>query len=535
MVHGVQVGYRPSVRARWIGLASVGVALFGAASWVRGRAEPPAARPNVLLIVWDTVRADRLGLYGHDRPTTPHLEAMARDSVVFERALSPGIWTLPSHASLFTGLAPESTGADERWLWLDAHHTTLAEHFGAHGYDTFAFAANALLSQETNLVQGFRVVLNTWKGKVRPLARQATIDKLIPGDRSNELAPGWRPPDHGATNAEWDRAVFKEAGPLIAEGLLRWLDQRDSDAPWLAYLNLMEAHTPRVPSLDARRKVMDEDAIARSLALDQSHIRLHFYNFGKQAYSDSDLEVIRGVYDAALVELDQVTGELVAALDRRGILEDTIVVITSDHGENLGDHHLFNHRFALWNSLAHVPLVVRWPRALAPARVERPVSTRDIFPTLARWAGIPTGSSRDLLAAVDVPVTHLAMPLEREIRTVQNVHPDVVVAPWLRQGHAVHGAQFKLLRWSTGARELYDVLADPGESTDVSAERTAEVHALDATLDAYVMALPRYDPERRTERDAPRNVRASQADLRNQLEALGYIQDDPDDPANDAP
>ena len=139
--------------------------------------EPVAKPPNVLIILWDTVRADRLSVYGYDRPTTPKLEKFAEEAVVYEHAWSPGIWTLAAHSAVFTGLPVESTGADERWLWLDHGHTTMAEHFREHGYDTFSFAANTLLSGDTNLVQGFRVVLNTWKGKVRTMAQAATQRK----------------------------------------------------------------------------------------------------------------------------------------------------------------------------------------------------------------------------------------------------------------------------------------------------------------------------------------------------------------------
>ncbi len=162
-------------------------------------AEAPAERrPNVLVVVWDTVRADRTSLHGYRRPTTPRLDALGREAAVFEQARSPGIWTLPSHASLFTGLAPETHGAEERWMWLDDRHLTLAEHLSGHGYDTLSVAANSLLCPETHLVQGFGTVVNNWKGQLAPDARAATLAKLLPEDRSQELSPLWRPPEHGA-------------------------------------------------------------------------------------------------------------------------------------------------------------------------------------------------------------------------------------------------------------------------------------------------------------------------------------------------
>lgn len=504
------------------------VGLVAVGGWaLRSRVEH---RPNVLVIVWDTTRADHLSLYGYDRPTTPRLDTFAAKSVVFDRASSPGIWTLPVHASLFTGLPPETHGANERWMWLDDRFLTMAEHFRANGYATFTMAANTLLCDETNLVQGFDVKLNTYKGKVAKAAKAATREKLLPNDVSNELTPGWKPPSHGAHNAEWGRAVYKEAAPIVASTFLQWLGVRKTpERPFFAFLNLMEAHTPRLPSMASRKQVLadDPELIDLGLQTDAAHINLHFYNFGKFEYTPRQLEAITGVYDAALADLDQATGDLLDELDRRGILDDTIVVLTADHGENLGDHHLFNHRFALWDSLVHVPLVIHAPSA-SPARIDRPVSTIDVFATVSRLAGVPIPagiSANDLLdGAVAPAVTHLAVPLAREIETVHNVHPDVLVEPWLRSGHAVVDGGRKLIRLSDGTEQLFDLTVDPGELGPV--DDAAGVGVLRAEIDDWIARWPTYDPADRGPRDDPAHVRASQEDLRSELEALGYTAPD---------
>ncbi|MBX2798267.1 MAG: sulfatase-like hydrolase/transferase [Myxococcales bacterium] len=505
-------------------LLALGVWLATSPTWVT---VPRAPQYNVLLVVWDTVRADRMSLYGHGRLTTPRVDGHAEHAVVFERASSPGIWTLPAHASMFTGLPPETTGADERWLWLDGHHLTMAEHFRDQGYGTFSLAANALLCAETNLVQGFRVPWNTFRGRVAERSREATADKLIAGDRSQELSADWVPPDHGATNAEWARAAFKDAAPVVVDTFLTWLDVRkDRGAPFFAYLNLMEAHTPRIPSMEARRAVIaDPDLVDLGLATDAAHIRLHFYNFGKQAYSDRELQAINAVYDATLWDLDRATSDLLEALRRRGLMDSTIVVLTSDHGENLGDHGLFNHRFSLWDSLVHVPLVI-WHPDWAPARVATPVTTQDLFPTLARRAQVPVpeGLSADLLTDPSPAVTSLALPLRREIETVQAVHPDVAIEPWLRAGHALVRDGHKLMVWSDGPTEVFDLEADPAELVPLEAP---DVQAsLARVLDEHLSAVRPYDPDLRDAEDEPAHVRASQEELRSHLRALGYTTDD---------
>jgi arylsulfatase A-like enzyme len=503
------------------------VAAGGLLSWALWPARQP---PNVLVIVWDTARADRMSLYGYGRPTTPRLEEWAEQAAVFERASSAGIWTLPSHASLFTGLPPESHGANERWLWLDDRFLTVAEHFRDHGYATFTLAANSLLCEETNLVQGFDVRLNTYKGRLAKAAKAATRRKVLPQDRSNELAPGWVPPSHNAHNAEWARQVYKEAAPLAGQTFLEWLRVRKTkDKPFFAFINLMEAHTPRIPSMEAREAVMKDDPslVPLGFETDAGHINLHFYNFGKYELDDRQLAAINGVYDATLWDLDRATVDLFDAMEQMGVLDDTIVVLTADHGENLGDHHLFNHRFSLWDSLVRVPLVVRYPDGVPAGRISEPVSTISLFATLSRLADLPVPpsiESTDLLAPEQPAVTHLAVPLVREIQTVKNVHPDVQLEPWLRSGHAVVEGQHKLISMSDGTRDLFDVRADPAELAPLDDPATAR--RLSEQIEAWLARWPAYDPAERGQHDDPAHVRAGQDDLRGMLEAMGYVTGD---------
>ena len=507
-------------------LLVVGAALLA----LRPAPTPPPPAPNVLFVVLDTTRADRMSVHGYERPTTPFLEELAQTSVVFEQARSPGIWTLPAHASMFTGLPASSTGADERWLWLDSHHVTLAEHLKSHGYDTVAVAANALLSKDTNLLQGFDTVVNPWHPKLRTLAAKQTADKLLPNDRSNELSPHYTPPEHGARNAEWARAAYKESGPLLVNALLRWVDRRSDDRPWFAFMNIMEAHTPRVPSLESRKAVMDDAQIALGLQTDQSHIAFHFYNFGKQDYTDEELAAINGVYDASLRDLDGVMRTLVEGLTERGVLDNTLLVITSDHGENLGDHNLFNHRFALWDTLLHVPLMVRYPKRLEAARVARPVSTGDLFGTITALSGVPTPEGHaygDLFGPPEpAVVSEMALPLEREVRTVMEVHPDVELAPWMRSGRSLVRGADKWILWDQGALERYDIVSDPAELQNVAGTDADQDEASVLWMEGWQERAPDYDVSLRGPNDQPKHVRASQEELRRQLEALGYIQDE---------
>ena len=196
---------------------------------------------NVLILLWDTVRADRMSVYGHDRPTTPYLEQLAEESLVFERAVSPAIWTVPSHASLFTGLPASTHGCHALWTWLDGHHVTLAEWLGEKGYETYLFSSNIYVEDKTNLTQGFTTRHYSYKEPWKAPARKAASQKLLAKDRSTEISPGFRSSSSRALG--WGKLCLKTRhqsrnGPCYRGSM------SGSDKPFFAFVNLMEAQVP---------------------------------------------------------------------------------------------------------------------------------------------------------------------------------------------------------------------------------------------------------------------------------------------------
>lgn len=485
---------------------------------------PAPTPPNVLVIVWDTVRADRMSLYGHERPTTPRIAAWAEGARVYDAAISPAMWTVPSHASLFTGTHVSTHGAHVTYKWLDAHHVTMAEWFGSHGYDTFAFSANPNLSTEHyNLMQGFDVVLNPWAGRWRKPSLDNTRRKLIERDRSSEISPAWP-----GKKMEGKQAYAYNAGPVAHDALMAWLGQREDDArPWLAFVNMMEAHKPRVPSKKARRQVVGDDRELYELGLetDISHHAQMSYMVGRKAFSNAELEAIRAVYDASLVDLDDATADLLDDLEQRGLLDDTLVVLTSDHGEALGEHQLFAHRAGLYQDVVGVPLVIGGP-GVAPGRVQAPVSPVHLFSTLARAAGIelpPTALDADLLApgAGGEAYTEIASASEARFGSVLEAWPDADLSPFLRTVDAVVDGDRKLIRYCDGQVELFDLGGDPAEDHDLSVADPASAAALGDRLDAWRSGVAPYDPALRTADDTPEDV---SEEARGMLEVLGYIE-----------
>jgi len=491
----------------------------------------PMARPNVLVIVWDTVRADRMSLYGHSVPTTPRLDERARTAVVFERATAPAMWTLPTHASMFTGQFATTHGAVASYRWLDHHHETLAERLSAAGYDTFAFTSNLVASPLTNVLQGFATVHTTYPRKGEPgrytkASRRATRDKLLPDDASTEISPAFE----GDDRERWARSVHKDAAPVIHRGLADWLDERvQIDRPWFAYLNLMEAHSPRVPSAEAREHTMDAATRAPALTVDQSLLAANAWIVGARKYSDADLDAIAGVYDATLHDLDRATDALLDDLDRRGELDDTLVVLLSDHGEHLGEHRRLEHRWSLRQPLVHVPLVV-WSPDRAGERVARRVSTAGLFATVLEAAGLPVPHTAQAPSWFAKPqdarvYAQLLDPFVSQLEKVHEVYPHGDYAPLAETFCAAFDGDYKLLVGSTGHRSLHDLSRDPGELVDLAATLPARAAGREGALARWQDRLPDHDATLRTARDL-RGASRQDATEQRMLAALGYTAED---------
>ena len=487
-------------------------------------------RPNVLIIVWDTVRPDRLTPYGYELPTTPHLEEFARDSLLYERAVSPGMWTLPSHASLFTGLPASAHGVNSHHQWLDNRFRTLAEIFGDAGYATYAFSANAHMSAKANLVQGFETVEHPWEEPWVEVVGPFIDAKLIPEDSSTEISPGrHRDPEHKERNYK-EGILYKEAGPIIADAFFGWLEKRPAEQPFFVFLNYMESHIPRIPSLEARRQVMDEEMIQRSFKVDQFHLTMLSYLLRKHEYSPEEIEVLSRIYDAALIDLDQATQALLQGMKEIGLLDDTIVVITSDHGENLGDHHMTGHKFCLYNTLTRVPLIIRYPERVKPGRVAKPVSVLNVFATILDLAGLPGPEAGVLSRSLFGPekdrgreepiFSELVAATPSALKKVSDLYPDLVWEPWMRTFKSVELGSYKFIQASDDDDELFLLPEDPSELNNLVESEATQAASMNEAIQHWLTTFTPYDPTKAAQDDEPGLLSPR---VRRELRALGYI------------
>lgn len=499
---GAQGSYR---RRRFI------LALLAALALAPLACRRAAGPPNVLLIVWDTVRADRLSLYGHQRPTTPRLAAFARDARVFDDCVSVASTTVPAHASIFTGLLPVEHGLFNQGPRMSDAFVTLAETLRTAGYRTYLFSENPHLRDASGLAQGFEVAEYPWSAAYLLEAAQILRAKLDPEDRSSDLP-------QKLTSGRLEMTTLVAAGPLAEKALLSWLDRKPG-RPFFATLNYMEAHQPLIPSRAARESLMTPEQVTASYRVDRSRDAFWDYTLGLRHYSDEEIELTRQTYDAALLELDGLLGSLLDALRARGELENTVVALVGDHGEHLGEKHMLDHQFSVYEPLMRVPLVLWYPPGVPAGRDPSPVTNMDLFPTLLELTGVAVPTVSSAVSLLDPAPdrarfgSYANVTTATLIRTRQRV-PAFDPTPFDRTLQAFYRGPWKLIVGSDGSRRLYDLSADPDEANDLAAVRHELVNSLASDLSS-LLAASRKPPS------APADTQAD-PETRARLEALGY-------------
>lgn len=475
---------------RWKGQAGARLVLalvLVATSMVAGaagcRETSPPERPNVLWIVWDTVRADRLSLHGHARATTPFLARWSREARVFDNCSSVASTTVPAHASMFTNLMPHQHGASNVEPRLREEFETLPELFQRHGWQTCLYSENPYISRESGFGQGFDTLFVPWDQDLQPRAAAILEEKIPPSFRNPRL--GSRLRESGIS--QWALSAVGSLGETV---VLEWLEKRDRSRPFFVFLNYMEAHAPVITPARFREQMMSPEQVRRSYFMNVTPLSIWMHTFDLAPYSPEDLEIIGRTYDAALLELDTLLESLLTALEKQGLLENTIVIVTSDHGEHLGLHHpLLDHQYSVYEPLLEVPLVLFYPRKIQPGRESRPVMNLDLHPTLLELAGITTApDSTSLSVSLLTPrdarsrfASYLAVPTA-PFEMVRSQAPEFDPDPYIRALRAVERNGKKLIYASNHQHELYDLRVDPHETENLISREPDLAEALTDTL-----------------------------------------------------
>ncbi len=424
---------------------------------------------NVLFLVVDTLRADHLGVYGYERPVSPEIDAWATRGAIFDRATATSPWTLPSFGSLFTGQLPSRHAAglvapgpqgERAFVQLDGSVPTLAEILGEHGYETVAILNNPFLHPSFQLGRGFE-----------------TYD-YVPGDN----------------------ATIRRAN-VIVDRTLRFFDQRDG-RPFFLVAHFFDPHMNYDPPIAVSGRF--KDGYAGSIRLPITDLK--GIRTGTLALDAADREFVVAAYDEEVFFVDVQIGRLLEGMRTRGLLDDTVIVLVSDHGEELWDHGGFEHGHTLYQELLHVPLVI-WGPQVQSRRIASPVSIEDVFPTVleALELPVPEGiSGRSLWPALTSTEAVASRPLVAEANLYGPERKTLIRWP-----HKV------VLNVVTRQRRLYDLASDPDEKIDLAPKNAALLNELLTELQGVLRTANR------------ERIRQQAATLdpatKEQLRALGYL------------
>jgi len=526
-------------------------------------------QPDILFIVLDTQRADRLGCYGRQVRDTgesisPNLDAFARSGVIFDQAVSPAQWTIPSHASMFTGLYPSAHQLVQSNQVLGPGSPHRAEILKAAGYQTIGFCNNPLVGILNNgLKRGFDTFYN-YGGAIPSMPDSTTrlpwpinwtLEKYTQFLRRisypiqnffgrSDLA--FRVSLNAWLTPLWSKlANFKGQNQRSVRDLshmLRQRERKEQERPLFLFLNLMETHLPFWPPgeyIDRVAPYFRGDHEAREILRRWNREAYRWAAPLEQPLDELEERVLSDLYDAEVAYQDDYLGELFDVLAERKNAANTLTAIVSDHGDGLGEHGYFGHAFVAYEELVHVPLILHWPGQIRPGkRMSGAVSTRRLFHTMLGAALPETGTSgalatqelRDLSLMKSIagndPENNTAFaeifPPLNYAKAIRKRQPELLDRfRCLETRQAVVRENSKLIRISDWPEELYHLANDPLELANLAADLPGEVAELNHEIEGLLSVTEGQ------KRDLPAgSTLAPEADrqLVERLRGLGYVE-----------
>lgn len=463
-------------------------------------------RPNVVIFLMDCVRSDHLSSYGYGVRTTPNIDRVRGEGVLFKNMIATSGWTLPTHSSLFTGLYPSIHGASKEHLYLDDTYPTMASVLRDNGYSTSCFSSVGYVSRETGLDRGFDAFEESFEKegstsrfdkyklkykalRLLSLASSSAKKDIIPGKITNWKVRDW------------------------------YKGKREKDKPFFMFIHYIDAHKPYIYKQHYHEMFLkDKDKLAKGIEMS---------NYGWPEYTlrvgELDDDVINALYDSKIYSIDYCIQEVMDMIRDAGEYDNTVFVFTADHGEILTT--IFDHHFYITDEVLKIPLLIRYPEAFEPGSTRDDLaSTVDIMPTVLDIAGIEWKSTLDHIQGISLLEPNGG---ERYVVAERGKMND----PWLKKkpelnnvaGHppfdctqkAVRTSEYKYIWTSDGTEELYHIATDENETKNIVKEKADIAARLKAKLLEIVGSSgERTDQAKSTEIEEK---------LKKSLESLGYM------------
>jgi len=451
-------------------------------------------KPNILIISLDSVRSDRLSSYGCPRETTPNLDTFAKEGVVFENAFTAANWTGASLASILTGLYPTVHGYTNRRYYLDPDIISVPTILRHNGYSTICFSNNMYMSDKTGLSQGFDTFL--YKGQAESQKNDVAKDNdngfykkirdalpmqtrfLIKDSLDQFNKPRMLTRDDGAYATE---LAFK-----------KWIKTRNEDRPFFAYIHYQEPHSIYFPPYPYRRRFFSGSVLEEGRYLHFDHMG---YFAGHKTFTETEVKHYLELYDGEIAYIDRRLGYIFEILRQNNVMDDTVIFVTSDHGENMGEKGFFWHAFCLYDKLIRVPLIVRFPKWFeADQRSPDLVQTVDIVPTILDGIGV------EWLYKEDKQGLSFLNGRSRKAALTETYNPELMIDRWLKRRkdlakqefehycrdlRAFQTTEHKFIWASDGWHEFFDMQNDPQERDDLYSSQNKHVTECKSALEEW--------------------------------------------------
>jgi arylsulfatase A-like enzyme len=462
-------------------------------------------KPNVILITMDTTRRDHLSCYGYTKKTTPHLDQLAEDGVVFENVRSTSSWTLPAHASLFTGLYPFKHGAyTKEGIWgykvLGDDVTTLAEILAREGYINAGFIGGYFCSSFFGMAQGFHYYYEN-------------LFNLIHEFENFFVTRIFRSLFSLSDFFERHGLAGKKIAPQINRAALKWVKHNDH-TPFFLFLNYFDPHHPYIPRDTKPSGSLSESPVEKGGYVRWETRLINQVLKGEKPLGSEEKQYLIDRYDDEITQMDQGIGELIRLIKEMGIYDDSLILITSDHGESFGEHGLMTHPPAVYEELIAIPLIVKYPKGHRKGeRVFLPISLVDVVPEILSVLGIP------------LPEEIQGVPFSQDKQHIMvERYKD---KSWSKRGvhfgsrslRALYEGDYKFIWSSDGNHHLYNLKDDPYELNNLVEQMPQLVFEMEEKLDtwgSFKQALP--------EDHSGKTPLRMQKGVEEALEALGYLQ-----------
>jgi arylsulfatase A-like enzyme len=482
-------------------------------------------KPNVILIILDTARAQSFSCYGYNRETTPNINRIYQEGVLFENAISPSPWTLPAHASIFTGMYPSRHGCHEKHKYLKSEIMTLPKVLKNAGYRTIGISNNSWISRNFGFDRGFDEFIKLWQiiqyeidladASVKGIEKyKKAMSLVIKGNPFINIVNGvygkyfWRRYDYGA------RRINKIVGKLLHDELAR------IGTPFFIFINYLEPHLIyRAPKPFFGMFLSKNISKKEALSVNQD---AWGYMGGVVPMTEADFEVLRALYDAELFYLDHRIGEVYEFLKEKNLLDNTLLIITSDHGENIGEHNLMDHQYCLYDTLLKVPFIMRLPGIFEGGkRTGNIVQTTDIVPTIMELLSL---KDQRLLEEVQgesllkdknerFAISEYIAP-QPPIEEISKRYPAGNFSKYNESLTSMRSHEWKLIVSSNGKDELYNIVEDPDETRNSIHVQKSICKDMRTKIDSWIKE------HREDMKDEDTHI---SAEIKKRLEALGYF------------